>query len=117
VAIVGSTGDAALAAGATETGGPFPGAEDFEVGSATVTPVEVDEPSVEADVASVQADVPSGEADIASVGADMPSEEEAEAVRMVVDAGSLHYQLEALAADGLCRRPLRFRSRGATPFH
>jgi len=105
VAIVGSTGDAALAAGATETGWPFPGAGDLAVGSATVTPVEVDEPSVEADVASVQvdepsveadvasveADEPSGEADIASVGADMPSEEEgAEAVRMGVDAGSLH---------------------------
>jgi hypothetical protein len=88
----------------------LPGAEDFAVGQATVTPVEVDEPSVAADVASVGAD-------IASVAADMPSvEAEAEAVRMV-DAGSLYYQLEALAADGICRRPLRFRSPAAATFH
>ena len=40
MAIVASTGDVALAAGATtEAGGPFPGAEDFAVGSVTVTPV------------------------------------------------------------------------------
>jgi hypothetical protein len=52
-----------------EAGGPFPGAEDFAVGSVTVTPVE---------------------ADVASVEADMPSVE-AEAVPMVVGAGRLHH--------------------------
>ena len=143
VAIVASTGAVALAAGATtETGRPFPGAEDFAVGSVTVTPVEADVASVEADVASVEADVASVEADVASVEADvasveadvasaeadmpsveadMPSVEadmpsvgaEAEAVPMVVGAGRLHHQLEALAADGICCRPLRFRSRAA----
>ena len=129
VAIVASTGDVALAAGATtETGRPFPGAEDFAVGSVTVTPVEADIASVEADVASVEADVASTEADVASVEADVASAEadvasveadvasveaEAEAVPMVVGAGRLHPQLEALAADGICCRPLRFRSRGA----
>jgi len=129
VAIVASTGAVALAAGATtETGRPFPGAEDFAVGSVTVTPVEADVASVEADVASVEADVASVEADVASAEADMPSVEadmpsveadmpsvgaEAEAVPMVVGAGRLHHQLEALAADGICCRPLRFRSRAA----
>ena len=122
VAIVASTGAVALAAGATtETGRPFPGAEDFAVGSVTVTPVEADVASVEADVASVEADVASAEADMPSVEADMPSVEadmpsvgaEAEAVPMVVGAGRLHHQLEALAADGICCRPLRFRSRAA----
>ena len=110
-----SMGDVALAGGATmEAGGPFPGAEDFAVGSLTVTPVEADVASAEADVASVEADMPSVEADIASVEADMPSvEAEAEAVPMVVGAGRLHHQLEALAADGICCRPLRFRSRAA----
>ena len=112
-----SLGDLALVGGATmEAGGPFPGAEDFAVGSVTVTPVEADEASVEADaasaevdVASAEADVVSVEADIASVEADMPSVEAgAEAVPMVVGAGRLHPQLEALAADGICCRPLRF---------
>ena len=112
-----SMGDVALAGGATmEAGGPFPGAEDFAVGSLTVTPVEADVASAEADVASVEADMPSVEADIASVEADMPSvEAEAEAVPMVVGAGRLHHQLEALAADSICCRPLRFRSRAALP--
>ena len=65
-----SLGDLALVGGATmEAGGPFPGAEDFAVGSVTVTPVE---------------------ADVASVEADMPSVE-AEAVPMVVGAGRLHH--------------------------
>ena len=122
VAIVASTGAVALAAGATtETGRPFPGAEDFAVGSVTVTPVEADVASVEADVASVEADVASAEADVASAEADVapveadvaPVEAEAEAVPMVVGAGRLHHQLEALAADGICCRPLRFRSRAA----
>ncbi|MGA9055318.1 MAG: hypothetical protein WB763_02285 [Terriglobia bacterium] len=115
VAIVASTGAVALAAGATtETGRPFPGAEDFAVGSVTVTPVEADVASVEADVASAEADMPSVEADMPSVEADMPSVgAEAEAVPMVVGAGRLHHQLEALAADGICCRPLRFRSRAA----
>jgi len=122
VAIVASTGAVALAAGATtETGRPFPGAEDFAVGSVTVTPVEADVASAEADVASVEADVASAEADVASAEADVASVEadmpsvgaEAEAVPMVVGAGRLHHQLEALAADGICCRPLRFRSRVA----
>jgi len=119
-AIVAITGDGAFAAGATtETGGPFPGAEDFAVGSATVTPVEADvasveadRPSVEVDVTSVEADRPCVEVGAASVEADMPSVE-AEAVPIVVGAGRLHHQLEAPAADGICRRPLRFRSRAA----
>jgi len=112
-----SMADVALAGGATmEAGGPFPGAEDFAVGSLTVTPVEADVASAVADVASVEADMPSVEADIASVEADMPSvEAEAEAVPMVVGAGRLHHQLEALAADSICCRPLRFRSRAALP--
>ena len=145
-------GDVALAAGATmEAGGPFPGAEDFAVGSVTVTPVEADVASVvvdelsvvvdvrsveadvasavvdvasveadvasaEADVASAEADVASAEADVALVEADVASvEAEAEAVPMVVGAGRLHHQLEALAADGICCRPLRFRGRAALP--
>ena len=130
--------DVALAVGATmEAGGVFPGAEDFAVGSVTVTPVEadvaslvVDVLSVEADVASVEVDMPSVEADVASAEADMPSvevdmpsaeadmpsvEAEAEAVPTVVGAGRLHHQLEALAADSICCRPLRFRSRVALP--
>jgi hypothetical protein len=113
MAIVAITGDAALAAGATtETGRPFPGAEDFAVGSVTVTSVEADAASVEADAASVEADAASVEVGVASVEVDTPSEE-AEAVPTVVGAGRLHRQLEALAADGICRRPLRFRSRAA----
>jgi hypothetical protein len=104
-----------MGAGATtETGRPFPGAEDFAVGSATVTPVEADVPLVEADAASVEVDMPSVEVDMPSVEVDMPSvEAEAEAVPMVVGAGRLHHQLEALAADSICCRLLRFRSRGA----
>ena len=105
----------------TEAGGPFPGAEDFAVGSVTVTPVEadaasvvVDVRSVEADVVSAEADVASEEADVASVEADMPSVE-AEAVPTVVGAGRLHHQLQALAADSICCRPLRFRNRAAAP--
>ena len=114
VAIVASMGDVALAAGATtETGRPFPGAEDFAVGSVTVTPVEadvasvvadmpsvaVDVASVVADVASVVADVPSVGVDVASVGVDVASveagmatvEAEAEAVPMVVGAGRFRH--------------------------
>ncbi len=102
-----SMGDVALAGGATmEAGGPFPGAEDFAVGSVTVTPVAVDVPSVAvdvpsmaADVASVVADTPSEAADVASVAVDVPSvavdmptvEAEAEAVPMVVGAGRFHH--------------------------
>lgn len=74
-----SMGDLALVGGATmEAGGPFPGAEDFAVGSVTVMPDE-------ADVASVVADVPSVEADMATV------EAEAEAVPMVVGAGRFRH--------------------------
>jgi len=100
VAIVAFTGDVALAAGATtEAGKPFPGAEDFGVGSVTVTPVEADVASVVADVASVVADVPSVVVDAPSVAVDAPSvavdmpsvEAEAEAVPMVVGAGRFRY--------------------------
>jgi hypothetical protein len=107
VAIVASTGDVALAAGATtEAGRPFPGAEDFAVGSVTVTPVEADVPSMAVDVASVVADVPSMVVDVPSVEADAPSvaadvasvaadmatvEVEAEAVPMVVGAGRFRH--------------------------
>ena len=109
-----SMGDVALAGGATmEADGPFPGAEDFAVGSVTVTPVEADAASVEADVpsvavdaasveadtASVEADVPSVAVDVASVAVDMPSveadmatvEAEAEAVPTVVGEGRFRY--------------------------
>jgi hypothetical protein len=105
-------GDVALAGGATmEAGGPFPDAEDFAVGSVTVTPVVGDVPSVAVDVASVVAHVPSVEADVASEAVDVPSvavdvaseavdmplveadmatvEAEAEAVPMVEGAGRL----------------------------
>jgi hypothetical protein len=128
VAIVASTGDVALAGGATtEAGRPFPGAEDFAVGSVTVTPVEADVasvvadvPSMGVDVASAAVDVPSMAVDVASVAVDVPSvvvdmpsveadmatvEAEVEAVPMVVGAGRLHHQLETLAADGICCRP------------
>ena len=128
----------ALEDGATmEAGGPFPGAEDIAVGSLTVTPVEADEASVAADVpsmaldaaspvvdvplvagdvASVAVDVPSVAGDVASVAVDVPSvagdmpsvEAEAEAVPMGAGAGRFHPQLKALAADGICCRPLRF---------
>jgi hypothetical protein len=99
-------GDVALAdAATTEAGRPFPGAEDFAVGSVTVTPVEVDVvsvvadmPSTEVDVALVVADMPSVEVDVALVVADMPSTAvdvasvvaEAEAV-MVVVAGRFRH--------------------------
>jgi hypothetical protein len=112
VAIVASTGDVAMADGATETGRPFSGAEDRAVGSVTVTPVEADMPSTEAEMPSVGADMPSVGPDMPSVEQDMSSvEAEAEAVPMVVGAGRPHHQLEALAADSICCRPLRFRSR------
>ena len=89
--MVASTGDVALADGATtETGRPFPGAEDR--GSETLTLVEEDTHSVEADLPSMAADGPWAEADGLSVEAVMPSvEAEAEAVPMVVGAGKLHH--------------------------
>ena len=85
VAIVASTGDVVMAAGATtEADAPSPVAEVIAVGSVTVTPVVVDVPSTAVDVASVVAVA-------ASVVADMPSvEAEAEAV-MVVDAGRFRH--------------------------
>ena len=116
-----SMGDVALADGATtETGGLFPGAEDFAVGSVTVTPVAADVASVVADVpsmavdvasvavgvasvavdvASVAVDVPSVAVGVASVAVDVPSvavdvasvAAEAEAVPMVVGGGRFRY--------------------------
>jgi hypothetical protein len=101
VAIVASTGDVALADGATTEAAT----EDFAVGSVTVTPVAVDVPSVAVDVASVAVgvasvgvDMPSVMADVAPVVADMPSVAadvapvvaEAEAV-VVVGAGRFRH--------------------------
>jgi hypothetical protein len=103
-----------------EAGGAFPGAEDFAVGSVTVTPLEADVasvvagvPSMEAGVASVEAHVPSVVADVAlevvhvpsvavdvaSEAVDMPSvvadmatvEAEAEVVPMVEGAGRFRH--------------------------
>ena len=92
VAIVASTGAVALAAGATtETGRPFPGAEDFAVGSVTVTPVAVDAASVEADVPSVAVDAPSVEADVASVVVDVAS--------VAVDVASVVADVASVVAD------------------
>jgi hypothetical protein len=108
-----------------EAGGPFLGAEDFAVGSVTVTPVDadaasvvadvpsmaadaasvaadvpsvaVDAASVAADAASVAADMPSMAVDVASVVADMPTvEAEAEAVPMVVGAGRSRHNSKLL---------------------
>ena len=96
-----------MVGGATmEAGGPFPGAEDFAVGSVTVTPVEADAASVVADVPSMALDVASAAAGVASAAVDVPSvavdmpsveadmatvEAEAEAVPMVVGAGRLRH--------------------------
>src|SRR5208337_4623838 len=105
-----SMGDEALAGGATmDAGGPFPGAEDFAVGSVTVTQVEADVASVVADVPSVAVDVPSEAVDVPSEAVDVPSEAvdmasgeadmatveaEAEAVPMVVGAGRFRHNLK-----------------------
>ena len=53
--------------------GPTPGAEDLAAGTATVTPVGADEPSVAADKASAGVDAHLAEVDAATVEADMPS--------------------------------------------
>jgi hypothetical protein len=102
-----SMGDVALADGATtEAGGLFPGAEDFAVGSVTVTPVAADVASVVADVPSMAVDVASVAVDVASVAVGVASvavgvasvavgvasvEAEAEAVPMVVGGGRFRY--------------------------
>ena len=87
-----SMGDVALAGGATmEADGPFPGAEDFAVGSVTVTPVAVDAASVEADVPSVAVDAPSVEADVASVVVDVAS--------VAVDVASVVADVASVVAD------------------
>ena len=105
----------------TEAGRPFPEAEDFAVGSVTVTPgeahvptvavdvhlaevdaasveahetsAEVDVHLVEADEASAEVDVPLVEADAAPVAADMPLAEAVmvEAGMVVVGTGRLHH--------------------------
>ncbi len=87
-----SMGAVALADGATlEAGRPFPGVEDFVVGSVTVTPVEADVASEVVDVASVAVDVPSVAVAIVPVVVDVaPVGAEAEAA-MVVGAGCLHH--------------------------
>jgi len=94
-----------------EAGGPFPGAEEFAVGSVTATPAEADVASVVADVPSmgvdvasvavdapsVAAGVPSVAVDVPSMAVDMPSVEadmaavEAEALSMVVGAGRFRH--------------------------
>jgi hypothetical protein len=100
-------GDVAMADGATtEAGGLFPGAEDFAVGSVTVTPVAADVASVVADVPSMAVDVASVAVDVASVAVGVASvavgvasvavgvasvEAEAEAVPMVVGGGRFRY--------------------------
>ena len=95
-----SMGDVALADGATmEAGGLFPGAEDFAVGSVTVTPVAADVASVVADVLSMAVDVASVAVGVASVAVDVPSvavdvasvAAEAEAAPMVVGGGRFRY--------------------------
>jgi hypothetical protein len=102
MAIVASTGDVPLAAGATtETGGAFPDAEDSAVGSVTVVPsvaahvasvVAVDVASVAAHVASVVAvDVASVAAHVASVVADMPL--------VVVDVASVEADMPLVEAE------------------
>jgi hypothetical protein len=69
---------------------------------------------VEGVVATAEADMPMVEEAVVSVVADMASVEgEAEAVPMVGGAGRLNHQLEDLAADSVCCRPLRFRSGAA----
>jgi hypothetical protein len=79
-------------------GGPFPGAEDFAVGSVTVTPAEADVasvvagvPSMAVDVASAVAGVPSVVADAASVAVDVPS--------VVVDVPSVAVDVASEAVD------------------
>ncbi|MGB9485648.1 MAG: hypothetical protein WCD04_06000 [Terriglobia bacterium] len=101
-----SMGDVALAGGATmEAGGPFPGAEDFAVGSVTVTPVDADVASVVADVASVAVDVPSVEAGVASAAVDVPSVEagvasvEADVATGAVDVASVAVDMPTVEAD------------------
>ena len=124
-----SLGDLALA------GGPFPGAEDFAVGSVTVTPAEVDVasavagvPSVVADAASVAVDVPSVVVDVPSVAVDVASEAvdmplveadmatveaEAEAAPMVVGAGRFRHnsKLSRPTAFAVGRFVVRYRLR------
>ena len=133
-AIVASTGDVAIVAGAaTGTGRHIPRAVDFAVGSVTVTPVEADGsmvvdvalkeavaltavadvPTVEEVVASVEADEVTAEGDTPmAVAEDMASVEagiaSVEVVPTVVGAGRFHHELDALAADGTCCRPPRF---------
>src|SRR5208337_4086921 len=122
-----SLGDLALAGGATtEARGPFPGAEDFAVGSVTVTPVEADVASVVADVPSMAVDVPSMAVDAASVAVGMPTveadmaavEAEAEAVPMVFGAGRFRHnsRLSRPTAFAVGRYRLRLRERWIPAF-
>jgi hypothetical protein len=95
-----STGDAATATAdeaTTEAGRPFPGAEDFAVGSVTATPV-ADVPSAEAvavlaavDAASVVVAVRSAEADVASAVVGVPP--------VAADAPSVVADVASAAAD------------------
>jgi hypothetical protein len=106
-------GDVALADGASmEAGGPFLGAEDFAVGTVTVTPVEagllsvaahvpsmaVDAPSVEGDVPTVAADVASVVGDVVTVEADVPTVE-GDVASVVVGTLTAVADMPPVAAD------------------
>jgi len=109
MAVGDSMGDAAT----TDAGRPIPDAEDFAVGTAMAMPaatltVEADRASLV--VAEAEAD---SMAEVATSTVEAVEVSMAEAEAMVVGAGRLHHKLEALAAGGICCRPLRFRSRGA----
>ena len=94
-----------MADGATiEAGRASPAEEDLA--EAAVTKAGADKPSVGPDAASVGVDTASVEVAVASEEADTG---EAEAV-MAVGAGSFRHEVETLAAEGICSRPLCFRS-------
>ena len=94
-----SMGDVALADGATtETGGLFPGAEDFAVGSVTVTPVAADVASVVADVPSMAVDVASVAVGVASVAADVASVA-VDVASVAVDVPSVAVGVASVAVD------------------
>jgi hypothetical protein len=82
-----------------EARGPFPGAEDFAVGSVTVTPVEPDAPSVAVDVLSMGADAASLEPDAPSVAVDVASAVVVDVPTVVVDAASVAVDMPSVEAE------------------
>jgi hypothetical protein len=96
-----SPADLALADAATmEAGRPFPGVEDYALGSVTVTPDGLRAavvPSVGAAMPSAAADAPSAGVDVPSVGADMPPE--------AVDAPSVAAHMPSAAVDMAAAMP------------